>query len=62
MQLNFDFDFVVLWNRCYLLAEIWNCALNLLWVSERGKFLTLFTSLVIYIMPYSQIWKILLLR
>lgn len=47
MQLNFDFDFVVLWNRCYLLAEIWNCALNLLWVSERGKFLTLFTSLVI---------------
>lgn len=39
--------FFVLWNRCYLLAEIWNCALNLLWVSERGKFLTLFTSLVI---------------
>lgn len=25
-------------NRCYLPAQLWNCALNLLWLSERGKF------------------------
>lgn len=25
------------WHRCYLLDQLWNCALNLLWVSKRGK-------------------------
>lgn len=32
----------VLLNRRYLLAESWNCALNLLGVSERGKFLPVY--------------------
>lgn len=32
--------------RCYLFAQLWNCALNMLWVSERGKFLVVHLIIV----------------
>lgn len=33
--------------RCYLFAQLWNCALNMLWVSERGKFLVVHLIIVL---------------
>lgn len=34
--------------RCYLFAQLWNCALNMLWVSERGKFLVVHLIIVLF--------------